>query len=82
MIRIESCREAMPTFNGSITPTGKSEAIRLDKVTGFLAVLENDLKRHPGRRTGLSKTSLARAVRLTRKVKVKDTEVLPAAVTF
>ncbi len=115
----------MSTFTGSITTTGKSEAIRLDKalfrlhpefrqkakvraqiispghaliavvddqtassaeedpvVTAFLGVLENDLKKHPGRRTGLSKTSLARAVRLTKKVKVRDEERLPPNVTF
>src|SRR5260370_37465411 len=99
----------MPTFTGSITTTGKSEAIGLDKalfrlhpefrqkakvraqvispghalisviddeaappaqdedpvVTAFLAFLERDLKKQPGRRTRLSKASLARAVRLT-----------------
>jgi antitoxin PrlF len=115
----------MPTFTGSITTTGKSEAIRLDKalfrlhpefrqkakvraqiispghvlisvvdeeaapaqdedpiVTAFLAFLEKDLKQHPGRRTRLSKRSLARAVRLTKAVKVSDNETLPEDVTF
>lgn len=115
----------MPTFTGSITTTGKSEAIRLDKalfrlhpefrqkakvraqvispghalisvlddetarvededpvVTAFLAFIEEDLKRHPGRRTRLSKTSLGRAVRLTKGTKVSDDENLPADVTF
>jgi len=116
----------MPTFTGSITTTGKSEAIRLDKalfrlhpefrqkakvraqvispghalitvvddeeasprdeedpvVTAFLAFVERDLKEHPGRRTLLSKTSLARAVRLTKGVKVSDQERLPKGVTL
>jgi antitoxin PrlF len=115
----------MPTFTGSITTTGKSEAIRLDKalfrlhpefrqrakvraqvispghalisvvdegtalaededpvVTAFLAFIEKDLKDHPGRRTRLSKTSLARAIRLTKGVKVKDNEKLPKDVTI
>jgi antitoxin PrlF len=115
----------MPTFSGSITTTGKSEAIRLDKalfrlhpefrqkakvraqvispghalisvveeggvpaqeddpvVMAFLAFVEKDLKEHPGRRTGLSKRSLARAVRLTKAVRVSDNERLPEDVTF
>jgi len=115
----------VPTFAGSITTTGKSEAIRLDKalfrlhpefrqkakvraqvispghalisvidddttpaededpvVTAFLAFLEKDLKQHPGRRTRLSKTSLARSVRLTKGVKVSDNEILPDDVSF
>ena len=114
----------MPTFTGTITTTGKSEAIRLDKalfrlhpefrqrakvraqvispghalisvvddeempsdedpiVTAFLAFVEKDLKEHPGRRTRLSKTVLARAVRLTKGVKVSDEERLPEDVTF
>src|SRR5689334_15639679 len=102
----------MPTFTGSITTTGKSEAIRLDKalfrlhpefrqkakvraqvispghalisvideetapsededpvVSAFLAFIEKDLKKQPGRRTRLSKASLRRAVRLTKNVK-------------
>lgn len=116
----------MPAFTGSITTTGKSEAIRLDKalfrlhpefrqkakvraqviapglalisvvdnetaprvqdedpvVTAFLAFLEKDLKTHPGRRTRLSKASLARAVRLTKGIKVSDREILPRNVTL
>ncbi len=115
----------MPTFTGSITTTGKSEAIRLDKalfrlhpefrqkakvraqvispghalitvvddeaapagdedpvVTAFLAFIEKDLKGHPGRRTRLSRTSLRRAVRLTKDVKVSDRETLPKEITF
>ena len=114
----------MSTFSGSITTTGKSEAIRLDKalfrlhpefrqkakvraqiispghalisviddeaapaededpvVTAFLAFLEEDLKTRPGRRSGLSKVSLSRAVRLTKNVKVADDETLPDNVT-
>ena len=115
----------MPAFTGSITTTGRSEAIRLDKalfrlhpefrqkakvraqvispghalisvignetppvneedpvVTAFLAFLEKDLIRHPGRRSRLSRTSIARAVRLTKRVTVKDDEVLPENVSF
>jgi len=115
----------MPTFAGSITTTGKSEAIRLDKalfrlhpefrqkakvraqvispghalisviddeaapvqdedpvVTAFLAFLETDLKTQPGRRSRLSKASLARAVRLTKNVKVADGETLPETATI
>lgn len=115
----------MPTFTGSITTTGRSEAIRLDKalfrlhpefrqkakvraqiispghalisvvddqampmeeedpvVTAFLAFLEKDLKQRPGRRSRLSKSSLARATRLTKRVTVRDDEVLPEDVTF
>ena len=115
----------MSTFTGSITTTGKSEAIRLDKalfrlhpefrqkakvraqiispghalmsvmdddaapaqdedpvVTAFLGFLEKDLKTKPGRRSRLSKASLARAVRLTKTVKVADDEILPKNVTF
>ena len=115
----------MATYTGSITTTGKSEAIRLDKalfrlhpefrqkakvraqvispghalisviddeappaqdedpvVTAFLAFLEGDLKKQPGRRTRLSKASLARAVRLTKDVKVSDREILPRNVTL
>lgn len=51
-------------------------------ITAYLAVLESDLKKHPERRTRLSKTSLARAVRITKKVKVKDEESLPSHVVF
>jgi len=116
----------MSTFTGSITTTGKSEAIRLDKalfrqhpefrqkakvrahvispglaliavvddesipareeedpiVSAFLGFLEKDLKNHPRRSTRLSKTSLARAVRLTKKVKVDPASTIPDDVTF
>ena len=115
----------MSTFTGSITTTGKSEAIRLDKalfrlhpefrqkakvraqivapghalisvvdeetaapneedpvVSAFLAFLEKDLKTRPGRTTGLSKKSIARAARLTKGVKVSDRERLPDDVGF
>jgi len=51
-------------------------------VTAFLAFLERDLKTQPGRRTRLSKASLARAVRLTKDVKVSDHETLPRNVTL
>ena len=114
----------MSTFTGSITTTGKSEAIRLDKalfrlhpefrqkakvraqvispghalisviddeaapqdedpvVTAFLAFIEKDLRTQPGRRSRLSKASLARAVRLTKDVKVTDDETIPEKVTL
>jgi antitoxin PrlF len=115
----------MPTFTGSITTTGKSEAIRLDKalfrlhpefrqkakvraqvispghalisviddeavpvqdedpvVSAFLAFLEQDLKTNPGRSARLSKASVARAVRLTKGVKVSDLDVIPDDVTL
>ncbi|MGA3015735.1 MAG: type II toxin-antitoxin system ParD family antitoxin [Bryobacteraceae bacterium] len=51
-------------------------------VTAFLGFLEKDLKGHPGRRAQLSKTSVERAVRLTKRVKVRDDEALPGNVTF
>jgi len=115
----------MPTFSGSITTTGKSEAIRLDKalfrlhpefrqkakvraqviapghalisvmeegapevqeedpvITAFLAFLEKDMKAHPERMAALSKRSIARATRLTRRVKVTDDERLPDDISF
>ena len=115
----------MATFSGSITTTGKSEAIRLDKslfrlhpefrqkakvraqviapghalisvvgegtepaveddpvVSAFLAFLEEDMKTHPGRIAGLSKRAISRATRLTKGVKVNDTERLPESVSF
>lgn len=117
----------MPSFAGSITTTGKSEAIRLDKalfrlhpefrqrakvraqviapghalisvidddsapfqdkpeedpvVMAFLSFLEQDLKAKPGRPTRLSKSSLRRALRLTRDVKVSDNDKIPPNVT-
>jgi antitoxin PrlF len=114
----------MSTFTGSITTTGKSEAIRLDKalfrlhpefrqkakvraqvispghalisvvddeaapaqdedtvVLAFLAFIEKDLKTRPGRRSRMSKASLARAVRLTKNVTVTDDETIPENVT-
>jgi antitoxin PrlF len=115
----------MPTFQGSITTTGKSEAIRLEKalfrlhpefrqraevrahviapghalisvvepvgsgrleedpvMEAFLAFLEHDMTVHPRRITPLSKRLIARASRLTRKVKVKDTDRLPNNASF
>jgi antitoxin PrlF len=51
-------------------------------VTAFLAFIEKDLKEHPGRRIRLSRTSLQRAVRLTKGVEVDDNETLPEDVTF
>ncbi len=114
----------MPTFSGSITTTGKSEAIRLDKalfrlhpefrqkakvraqiispghalisvvgeeqdsaeeadpvVSAFLAFLEEDMKKHPGRRTRLTPKQLNRAIRLTKKIQVDDDEIIPLDVT-
>jgi toxin YhaV len=117
----------MPTFSGSITTTGKSEAIRLDKallrlhpefrqkakvraqviapgqalvsvvedgskpaaaaeedpvVCAFLAFLEQDMRGNPGRIKPLTKRAISRAVRLTKAVKVKDGDRLPASVSF
>jgi antitoxin PrlF len=116
----------MSTFSGSITTTGKSEAIRLDKalfrlhpefrqkakvrikviapgqalisvvgdgslaassdedpiVDAFLSVLENDMRTHPARIAGLSKKKLARAAKLTKRVKVSDRDRLPPTVSF
>jgi len=114
----------MPTFSGSITTTGKSEAIRLDKalfrlhpefrqkakvraqvispghalisviddeavpvpeedpvVGAFLGFLEKDLEVRVGRRSRLSKASLARAIRVTKHVKVSDDDTIPSSVT-
>jgi hypothetical protein len=51
-------------------------------VTGFLSFLEENLKKRPGRRTGLSAASLARTVRLTKAVKGSDDETLPQEVTL
>jgi antitoxin PrlF len=48
----------------------------------FLAFIETDLKTHPDRRSRLSKTSLRRAVRLTKDVKVTDDEIIPENVTL
>src|SRR5580698_4137930 len=115
----------MATFSGSITTTGKSEAIRLDKalfrlhpefrqkakvraqvlspghalisviddesapapeedpvVGAFLGLLEKDLRTRPGRRSRLSKASLARAIRLTKHVKVSDDDIIPRNVSL
>jgi antitoxin PrlF len=51
-------------------------------VTAFLAFIEKDLKDYPGRRIRLSKPLIARALRLTKGVKVGDNERLPEDVTF
>jgi hypothetical protein len=51
-------------------------------VTAFLGLIEKDLKTHPGRRSRFSKASLARAIRLTKNVKVADDEIIPDNVTF
>ena len=119
----------MATFSGSITTTGKSEAIRLEKalfrlhpefrqkakvraqviapgralisvvedggstrtpaaseddpiVAAFLGFLENDMRTRPERIAGVSKRYIARAKRLTRKVKVADDERLPDRISF
>jgi len=116
---------AMATFSVSITTTGKSEAIRLDKalfrlhpefrqkakvraqviapgqalisvvsegpsepdeadpiMSAFLAFLEKDMKANPDRIAGLSMSSIARARRLTKGVKVRRDERLPINVSF
>ena len=72
----------MPTFTGSITTTGKPEAIEDPAVTAFLVFLEKDMKTHPKRIAGLSKLSIAHATRLTKGVKVTDDERLPEDVSF
>ena len=115
----------MATFTGSITTTGKSEAIRLEKalfrlhpefrqrakvraqviapghalisvveeetraqpeedplLTAFLAFLERDMKTHPKRIRPLSKRMIARAVRLTKGVKVAAAERFPEDISF
>ncbi len=115
----------MASFAGTITTTGKSEAIRLDKslfrlhpefrqkakvraqviapghalisviddaaerssgddpiVFAYLALLEDDMTRHPKRKPGVSKRDVARGMRLTKKVRVDDSERLPKSVTF
>jgi hypothetical protein len=51
-------------------------------VMAFLAFIERDLKTHPGRRSRLSKASLARAVRQTKNVKVTDDETIPRNVAL
>ena len=51
-------------------------------VKAFLGLLEKDLETRPGRRSGLSKESLARAVRLTKNVKVTGDEEIPESVTL
>ncbi len=115
----------MATFSGSITTTGKSEAIRLDKalfrlhpefrqkakvraqvispghalisvvddtpepveeedpvVAAFLGFIAKDLQSRPGRKSWLSRSSLARAVRLTKGIKVSDSDTIPSSVTI
>lgn len=115
----------MATFSGSITTTGKSEAIRLDKalfrlhpefrqkakvraqvispghalisvvdeapetateedpvVEAFLSFLAQDLQSRPGRKSRLSKSSLRRAVTVTKTVKVSDDDSIPSSVTI
>src|SRR5882724_2191521 len=101
----------MAVFSGSITTTGKSEAIRLDKalfrlhpefrqkakvraqviapghalisvigeatppsldddpiVLAYLALLEDDMRRHPARKPGVSRKDIARGLRLTKGI--------------
>src|SRR5438105_9649963 len=110
----------MASYSGTVTTTGKSEAIRLDKalfrmhpefcqkakvraqviapgqalisvisenptdaldddpiVLAFLNMLGEDMRRNPGRRSGLSKRDIARALRLTKNVRVADSDRLP-----
>lgn len=53
-----------------------------DPVVGaFVGFLEKDLKTRP-RRSGLSKASLARAIRLTKHVKVSNHDKIPPSVTI
>jgi len=53
-----------------------------DVVAAFLAFLERDMRTHPERMGGLSKRSIARAVRLTKGVKVAEQESVPNRVSF
>jgi len=59
--------------------TGTAEA---PPVKAFLAFLERDVKRRPGRIAGLSKPLIDRALRLTKGVKVTDDDRLPEDVSF
>jgi antitoxin PrlF len=117
----------MSIFSGSITTTGKSEAIRLDKalfrlhpefrqkakvraqviapgqalisvvggeepadpspdedpiVAAFLGLLEQDMRTNPQRIAAISRRSIARASRLTKRVKASDRDRLPRNVSF
>ena len=115
----------MATYNGSITTTGKSEAIRLDKalfrlhpefrqkakvrakviapgqalisvvdagealpdeedpvVLAFLSFIEKDMKAHPERIRPITKSTFARIRKLTKGIKVSDSDRLPDDVTF
>lgn len=46
-------------------------------MSAFLAFLEKDMKANPERITGLSERSIARALRLTKRVRVRRDERLP-----
>jgi hypothetical protein len=63
-----------------IPPDRASSADEL--VAAFLDLLDRDLKMHPDRESGFSKHSLARAIRLTKDVKVTDDDFLPETVTI
>ncbi len=53
-----------------------------DPVVGaFLGCLEKDLRTRPGRRSRFAKASLARAIRLTKQVKVSDGDRIPSSMT-
>lgn len=51
-------------------------------VQEFLNFIDKDLNMHFVRPSRLSKTSINRAIMLTREVAVNDSEVLPRNVTF
>jgi hypothetical protein len=51
-------------------------------VKAFLGLLEKDSRTRFGRGSDLSKESLARAVRLTKNVKVTGDEEIPESVTL
>jgi hypothetical protein len=63
--------------SGSITTAPEEDPV----MRAFLGFLEKDLKTRPGRRSRLSKRSLARAIRLTKPVKVSDRDKIPSTVS-
>jgi hypothetical protein len=70
----------MSKASGSITTMPVSEE---DPTVGaFLSFMEKDLRARPGQRSGLSKASLAGAIRLTKRVKVADDHIIPRSVSL
>jgi hypothetical protein len=75
-----SCRAPAAHYGIAFQPSTNHNTYPV--VTAFLAFIEKDLKDHSGRTIRLSKTSIARALRLTKGVQVGDNERLPEDVTF